>query len=134
MESLVTKLSNPADIAIDDNLKEIVLERYAAGFTSTQVAVALGMTRAQFNTLREQNPSFDEVCEYGENVAQAFLEEIALRGANGEIRNFNNTMMQFLLKCQYPETYDSKKDDKQDGDSLLEKLTAGSLELVRKNE
>ena len=104
---------------------------YAKGSTSNAVAVEIGLTRTQFNSLREINPDFDEFCEFGENTAQTYLEDLALRGAKGEIRNFNNTMLQFLLKAQYPETYDNKKDDKDEGNTLLEKLTAGSLNLVK---
>ena len=130
---LATKVDT-SDFVFDQALRALMFGLYVQGASSTQVAVEMGLTRTQFNSMRKAMPDFDEYCEYGENTAQAFLEEIALRGVNGEIRNFNNTMLQFLLKSQYPETYDNKKDDKQEGDSLLEKLTAGSLTIVRDNQ
>lgn len=118
----------------DENLNDKILELYKSGLSSTAVATELGLTRTQYNGVRASNPKFDEICEFGENLAQAELESIALRGASGQIKNFNNTILQFLLKSQYPETYNDKKGEKEDGDSLLEQLTAGSLKLVRDNQ
>ena len=110
-----------------------ILDLYDLGSSSTKVAVELGITRKQLDSLRSSDPQFDKLCEFGENLAQSKLEALALQGALGNIKNFNNTILQFLLKSQYPDTYNDKK-DKNEGDSLLEQLTAGSLKLVREPE
>lgn len=122
------------DFCYAPELNDKILELYSEGASSTQVAVGLNMTRTQFVAMRKAVPEFNEICEFGENTAQSFLEGIALDGAQGKIKNFNNTILQFLLKSQYPETYNDKKADQDDGGSLLEKLTAGSLKIVRENE
>lgn len=131
---MVINLCKPKpDFVYDENLDEIILELYRSGLSSTGIATELGLTRTQYNSVRESNPKFNEICEFGENLAQVELERIALMGAKGHIKNFNNTILQFLLKSQYPETYNDKKGEKEEGDSLLEQLTAGSLKLVRDN-
>lgn len=120
-----------ANFIYDECLDNSILDLYQEGASSTKVANKLGLTRTQFNSVRASNPKFDLLCEYGENLAQIFLEDLALEGAQGKIKNFNNTILQFLLKSQYPDTYNDKKGDKDEGDTLLEQLTAGSLKLVR---
>lgn len=120
---------NP-DFVYSADLDRSILEMYKSGASSARIAVELGLTKTQFNKLRTDNAQFNTICEFGENIAQATLEDIALAGAQGRIKNFNNTILQFLLKSQYPDTYNDKK-DKDEGDSLLEQLTAGSLKLVR---
>ncbi len=117
-----------------DAIAPAIIEMYRSGSSSTRVAVELGLTRTQFDKLRTDNADFNNICEFGENIAQATLEDIAIAGVKGEIKNFNNTILQFLLKSQYPDTYNDKKGDKDEGDSLLEQLTAGSLKLVREPE
>ncbi len=111
---------------------DLILGLYRKGNSSTKVAVELGLTCTQYKNIRENNDAFNNICEFGENLSQTILERIALRGAKGKIKNFNNTILQFLLKAQYPATYNDKKDDKDEGGTLLEKLMAGSLELVKK--
>ena len=117
----------------DEELNDFILDLYYLGSSSTKVAVELGITRKQLDSLRSSDPQFDKLCEFGENLAQSKLEVLALQGALGNIKNFNNTILQFLLKSQYPDIYNDKK-DKNEGDSLLEQLTAGSLKLVREPE
>lgn len=129
---LGTKKLNP-DFAYTESLDAEIMDLYDAGLSSTAVAIELGITRTQFDSLRASNPQFDKLCEFGENSAQAELERYALLGARGQIKNFNNTILQFLLKSQYPDTYNDKR-DKDEGDSLLEQLAAGSLKLVREPE
>lgn len=124
---------NPAFV-YDPNLNDKILGLYELGMSSTRVAVSLGITRLKFESLRSTIPEFNEICEFGESVAQAALERLALMGAQGLIKNFNNTILQFLLKSQYPESYSDKKDKVPDSSSLLEQLTAGSLKLVRSDE
>lgn len=111
-----------------------ILGIYGSGSSNVRVATKLGLTITQFDSLRSSNPEFNSVCEFGENIAQATLEDIALSGAKGEIKNFNNTILQFLLKSLYPETYNDKKSKDDDGGTLLEQLAAGSLTLVKQNE
>ena len=124
-------MTGPAEFIYDRDMNAEILRLYRLGKSSTAVAVELGLTRTLYNSMRASIPEFDELCEYGENLAQAKLESIALRGAKGKIKNFNNTILQFLLKSQYPDTYNDKKGEKDEGGSLLEQLTAGSLKLVR---
>ncbi len=124
---------NP-DFVYHYTIAPAIIEIYKSGSSSTRVAVQLGLTRTQFDKLRADNADFNNICEFGENIAQATLEDIAIAGVKGEIKNFNNTILQFLLKSQYPDTYNDKKGDKDEGDSLLEQLTAGSLKLVREPE
>lgn len=123
-----------SDLVVTPEVKDAILAIYQVGATDTQVAVYLGLTLDEYIRTRARIPELDHVCQYGHDLARSALEEIALRGAKGEIRNFNNTMLQFLLKCQYPDQYGDKKDGSKDSDSLLEQLTAGSLKLVRENE
>lgn len=124
---------NP-DFIYDESLDDFILTMYESGASNIKIAVSLGLTHTQFTALRSSNIEFNTLCEFGENLSQAILEDMALRGAQGQIKNFNNTVLQFLLKSLYPHTYNDKKEGKDEGDTLLEQLTAGSLKLVRHNE
>lgn len=118
----------------DPDTCETVIELYSQGMSSTRVAITLGITRTIYNEWRATYPEFDRACEFGENLSECVLEDFALQGALGKIKNFNNTMMQFLIKYRCRKTYGDQKDDKDDESTLLEQLTSGKLKLVRDNE
>lgn len=122
------------DFMYSEDLSAEILALYGKGMSHVAVAAHLGLTKQQFGSTRALNIQFDDLCDFGEAIAQAYLEDMALAGAHGHIKNFNNTILQFLLKSQYPETYKDKKEEKEEGDSLLEQLAAGSLKLVKQNE
>lgn len=129
---MVTKIDSDA-FELTPAIEADMLGMYEDGCTSTQVAVSLGLSLDGYIRACARIPQLQDVRQYGESIAQATLEALALEGSRGLIRNFNNTMLQFLLKNQYPHTYDGKKDDKPESESLLEQLTAGSLKLVRED-
>lgn len=115
-------------------LDDLVLQLFEEGVTSTQVAVSLGITLSEFEEICQKNKHFARVCHFGQDLARAKLEHIALEGAQGKLKNFNGTMVQFLLKTRYPDTYNDKRSGDNSNETLLEQLTAGSLKIVRDNE
>ena len=125
---------DPSTFVFNDTVRNGLLDLFRIGASNIQAAVSLGLTKKQFDGLRELLPEFDDFCTYGEDISIAYLEQLALDGGEGKVKNFNNTVIQFLLKARCPAIYDSKKDDKPEGDSLLEQLSAGSLKLVRDNQ
>lgn len=121
------------DFTYDASLDKQILDLFKTGASHTKVAVELGLTRTQYDRARAVDQDFNLVCEYGENLSEAYFEQLALDGANGKIKNFNNTILKFLMESRYSGTYGKQKEEEDDS-SLLEKLAAGSLKLVRDNQ
>lgn len=108
-------------------MNDKIILLFKEGASHTKVATELGITRTQYNSAREANPKFNRLCEMGDQYAQIFLEDTAIQGARGELKNFNTTMTQFLLKTRFGEIYSDKRSaDDNAGGTLLEQLTAGS--------
>ena len=82
-------------------IKRLFLEVLKNGYSTARAAEAVGMTRAQALSLREQDPVF--AADWANATASAIdhLEDIATSRAKGD----NDKMLEMLLKAKRPEIY-----------------------------
>ena len=82
-------------------VKRLFLEVLKNGYSTARAAEAVGMTRAQALSLREQDPVFAADWVNATETAIDGLEDIAVKRAKAE----NDKLLELLLKAKRPEVY-----------------------------
>ncbi len=116
---------------------DTIVELFRDGSSITKVcAVKLGIGRSTYYQWKEEHPEFKEAAERGEELAEAYHENIMEDGANGKIKDYNATTRIFIVKNRFRKTYGEQKDekDKSAAESVLEQLMAGKIKIVENKE
>ncbi len=99
-----------------------ITEMFEDGSTITQVcARKLKIHRDTYYEWKNAHPEFKKAAEQGEQVSQAYWEDIGKDGIKGDIEKFAGSSWQFVMKNRFRKDYqDQQPLDTQN--TLIEKL------------
>lgn len=110
------KVPNPngAPIKYKPELCDVIIQvAKDMGFKSA-MCVAIGkivndnerpISSSTFNEWRERYPEFEDAWQQCNTILQANLENVALQGAVGNIKNFNLGALALIVNNKFPEEY-----------------------------
>lgn len=78
--------------------KELI-EYYEQGYSDTEVAAALKITKREFNQLLTDNPGFAKLVEFGRTLSNAYWESLAR--TNVKNKSFNTPLYNFYMKNKF---------------------------------
>lgn len=124
-------MPNQWETHYDPAICDKIIEMFSDGSSVTKVAAKkLGIARSTYLKWKKDHPEFAAVCEIGENLAEAVLEDKGEAGMQGETENFNATVYKFHMVNRFRATYGEQKEEKSAGDTLLEQLVLGKVKIT----
>ena len=81
------------------NWAKELIEYYKQGYSDTEVAAALNITRREFNQMLTDNPAFAKLVEFGRTLSSAFWEGLARQ--NVKNKTFNTPLYNFYMKNKF---------------------------------
>jgi hypothetical protein len=76
-----------------------VVEYYKQGYSDTEVAAALNMTKREFNQMLTQEPTFLKIVDFGRTLSAAYWEGLAR--TNVKNKTFNTPLYNFYMKNKF---------------------------------